>query len=156
MNITKQSLGEMPIPYLKPHEVAIPQLQKRLALTDVMACLNAPALGHAIECQRFLIFTKQLLGEMSIPPRGKGKKDGSLHQVKPVDLLAGTLEALPLHHAPRLRHRPLGRQRCTLASAATASDTPIRAKVCVPNAALAQRRQGLARQSMTRLFKSNS
>lgn len=88
----------MPIPYLKPHEVAIPQLQKRLALTDVMACLNAPALGHAIECQRFLIFTKQLLGEMSIPPRGKGKKDGSLHQVKPVDLLAGTLEALPLHH----------------------------------------------------------
>ena len=27
-------------------------------------------------------------------PRGKGKKDGSLHEVKPVDLLAGTLEAL--------------------------------------------------------------
>ena len=29
-------------------------------------------------------------------PRGKGKKDGSLHEVKPVDLLAGTLEALRL------------------------------------------------------------
>ena len=27
-------------------------------------------------------------------PRGKGKKDGSLHEVKPVDLLAGTPEAL--------------------------------------------------------------
>ena len=27
-------------------------------------------------------------------PRGKGKKDGSLHEVKPVDLLAGTLDAL--------------------------------------------------------------
>ena len=27
-------------------------------------------------------------------PRGKGKKDGSLHEVKPVDLLAGTLTAL--------------------------------------------------------------
>ena len=24
-------------------------------------------------------------------PRGKGKKDGSLHEVKPVDLLAGVL-----------------------------------------------------------------
>ena len=24
-------------------------------------------------------------------PRGKGKKDGSLHEVKPVDLLAGLL-----------------------------------------------------------------
>ncbi|AVO32992.1 acetyl-CoA C-acetyltransferase [Ottowia oryzae] len=31
-------------------------------------------------------------------PRGKGKKDGSLHEVKPVDLLAGTLEALRLRH----------------------------------------------------------
>ncbi len=27
-------------------------------------------------------------------PRGKGKKDGSLHEVKPVDLLAGVLTAL--------------------------------------------------------------
>ncbi len=24
-------------------------------------------------------------------PRGKGKKDGSLHEVKPIDLLAGVL-----------------------------------------------------------------
>ncbi len=31
-------------------------------------------------------------------PRGKGKKDGSLHEVKPVDLLAGTLEALRRRH----------------------------------------------------------
>ncbi len=31
-------------------------------------------------------------------PRGKGKKDGSLHEVKPVDLLTGTLEALRLRH----------------------------------------------------------
>ncbi|MBS0404871.1 MAG: acetyl-CoA C-acetyltransferase [Proteobacteria bacterium] len=31
-------------------------------------------------------------------PRGKGKKDGSLHEVKPVDLLAGTLEALRTRH----------------------------------------------------------
>ena len=31
-------------------------------------------------------------------PRGKGKKDGSLHEVKPVDLLAGTLEALRARH----------------------------------------------------------
>ena len=31
-------------------------------------------------------------------PRGKGKKDGSLHEVKPVDLLAGTLTALQRRH----------------------------------------------------------
>ena len=31
-------------------------------------------------------------------PRGKGKKDGSLHEVKPVDLLAGTLAALQSRH----------------------------------------------------------
>ena len=31
-------------------------------------------------------------------PRGKGKKDGSLHEVKPVDLLAGTLTALKDRH----------------------------------------------------------
>ena len=31
-------------------------------------------------------------------PRGKGKKDGSLHEVKPFDLLAGTLEALRARH----------------------------------------------------------
>ncbi len=31
-------------------------------------------------------------------PRGKGKKDGSLHEVKPIDLLAGTLEALRKRH----------------------------------------------------------
>lgn len=31
-------------------------------------------------------------------PRGKGKKDGSLHEVKPVELLAGTLEALRRRH----------------------------------------------------------
>ena len=31
-------------------------------------------------------------------PRGKGKKDGSLHEIKPVDLLAGTLEALRTRH----------------------------------------------------------
>jgi acetyl-CoA C-acetyltransferase len=31
-------------------------------------------------------------------PRGKGKKDGSLHEVKPVDLLAGTLQALRARH----------------------------------------------------------
>ena len=31
-------------------------------------------------------------------PRGKGKKDGSLHEVKPVDLLAGTLIALQRRH----------------------------------------------------------
>ena len=27
-------------------------------------------------------------------PRGKGKKDGSLHEVKPIDLLAGVLAEL--------------------------------------------------------------
>ncbi|MEZ5605682.1 MAG: acetyl-CoA C-acetyltransferase [Burkholderiaceae bacterium] len=31
-------------------------------------------------------------------PRGKGKKDGSLHEVKPIDLLAGTLQALRQRH----------------------------------------------------------
>ena len=31
-------------------------------------------------------------------PRGKGKQDGSLHEVKPVDLLAGTLDALRARH----------------------------------------------------------
>ena len=31
-------------------------------------------------------------------PRGKGKKDGSLHEVKPVDLLAGALTALQQRH----------------------------------------------------------
>jgi acetyl-CoA C-acetyltransferase len=31
-------------------------------------------------------------------PRGKGKKDGSLHEVKPIDLLAGTLTALQQRH----------------------------------------------------------
>ena len=34
-------------------------------------------------------------------PRGKGKKDGSLHEVKPVDLLAGTLDALQRRHGFR-------------------------------------------------------
>jgi acetyl-CoA C-acetyltransferase len=32
-------------------------------------------------------------------PRGKGKKDGSLHEVKPVDLLAGLLTKLQKRHA---------------------------------------------------------
>ena len=32
-------------------------------------------------------------------PRGKGKKDGSLHEVKPVDLLAGLLTQLQTRHA---------------------------------------------------------
>ncbi len=32
-------------------------------------------------------------------PRGRGRKDGSLHEVKPVDLLAGTLAALQRRHA---------------------------------------------------------
>ena len=31
-------------------------------------------------------------------PRGKGKKDGSLHEVKPVDLLAGLLVKLQQRH----------------------------------------------------------
>ena len=31
-------------------------------------------------------------------PRGKGKRDGSLHEVPPVDLLAGALEALRARH----------------------------------------------------------
>ncbi len=31
-------------------------------------------------------------------PRGKGKKDGSLHEVKPVDLLAGVLVKLQRRH----------------------------------------------------------
>ena len=31
-------------------------------------------------------------------PRGKGKKDGSLHEVKPVDLLAGLLRVLQQRH----------------------------------------------------------
>ena len=31
-------------------------------------------------------------------PRGKGKPDGSLHPVKPIDLLAGTLKALQARH----------------------------------------------------------
>ena len=31
-------------------------------------------------------------------PRGKGKKDGSLHEVKPVDLLAGLLAKLQQRH----------------------------------------------------------
>ena len=31
-------------------------------------------------------------------PRGKGKKDGSMHEVKPIDLLAGTLSALQRRH----------------------------------------------------------
>ncbi len=31
-------------------------------------------------------------------PRGKGKRDGSLHEVKPVDLLAGALDALRKRH----------------------------------------------------------
>jgi len=31
-------------------------------------------------------------------PRGKGRKDGALHEVKPVDLLAGTLAALQRRH----------------------------------------------------------
>ena len=31
-------------------------------------------------------------------PRGKGKKDGSLHEIKPVDLLAGLLVKLQKRH----------------------------------------------------------
>ena len=31
-------------------------------------------------------------------PRGKGKKDGSLHEVKPINLLTGVLQALQARH----------------------------------------------------------
>ncbi len=31
-------------------------------------------------------------------PRGKGKRDGALHEVKPVDLLAGLLTKLQRRH----------------------------------------------------------
>ena len=31
-------------------------------------------------------------------PRGKGKKDGSLHEVKPLDLFAGLLKGLQERH----------------------------------------------------------
>ena len=31
-------------------------------------------------------------------PRGKGKKDGTLHEVKPIDLLAGLLTELQARH----------------------------------------------------------
>src|SRR4051812_27306940 len=73
--------------------------------------------GAAASCHRSLVvFTEQLLGEINIlafhpaalektmtqafvydairTPRGKGKKDGSLHEVKPVNLLAGVLGEL--------------------------------------------------------------
>ena len=33
-------------------------------------------------------------------PRSKGKKDGTLHEVKPVDLGAGLLRALQARHDP--------------------------------------------------------
>jgi len=38
--------------------------------------------------------TEALIYDAIRTPRGKGKKDGSLYEVKPVDLLAGTLNAL--------------------------------------------------------------
>ena len=41
-------------------------------------------------------------------PRGKGKKDGSLYEVKPVNLLAGLLHRPAA--AQRLRHRAGGRR----------------------------------------------
>ena len=31
-------------------------------------------------------------------PRGKGKKDGSLHEVKPVSLVVGLIDALKARH----------------------------------------------------------
>ena len=42
--------------------------------------------------------TDALIFDAIRTPRGKGKKDGSLHEVKPVDLLAGTLDALRRRH----------------------------------------------------------
>src|SRR6476659_7408128 len=42
--------------------------------------------------------TDALIFDAIRTPRGKGKKDGSLHEVKPVDLLAGTLSALQQRH----------------------------------------------------------
>jgi acetyl-CoA C-acetyltransferase len=42
--------------------------------------------------------TDALIFDAIRTPRGKGKKDGSLHEVKPVDLLAGTLTALQRRH----------------------------------------------------------
>ncbi|HEX7384038.1 MAG TPA: acetyl-CoA C-acetyltransferase [Burkholderiaceae bacterium] len=42
--------------------------------------------------------TDALIFDAIRTPRGKGKKDGSLHEVKPVDLLAFTLDALQRRH----------------------------------------------------------
>ena len=37
-------------------------------------------------------------------PRGKGKKDGSLHTVKPVDLIVGLMHALEERNGAAIKH----------------------------------------------------
>ena len=43
--------------------------------------------------------TRAMIFDAVRTPRGKGKKDGSLHEVKPIDLLAGLLTQLQKRHA---------------------------------------------------------
>ena len=48
--------------------------------------------------------TQALIFDALRTPRGKGKADGALHSVKPVNLLAGLLTALQAAHVAR--HQP--------------------------------------------------
>ncbi len=49
--------------------------------------------------------TEALIFDGVRTPRGKGKKDGSLHTVKPVDLVVGLMHALEERHGEAIRQR---------------------------------------------------
>ncbi|PQA42774.1 acetyl-CoA C-acetyltransferase [Amnimonas aquatica] len=48
--------------------------------------------------------TEALIFDAVRTPRGKGKKDGSLHTVKPVDLVVGLLKALEARNGADIKH----------------------------------------------------
>ncbi|MFX9791810.1 acetyl-CoA C-acyltransferase, partial [Acinetobacter baumannii] len=48
--------------------------------------------------------TEALIFDAVRTPRGKGKKDGSLHTVKPVDLVVGLLKAREARNGADIKH----------------------------------------------------
>ena len=66
--------------------------------------------------------TEALIYDHVRTPRGKGKKDGSLHQATPVWLLRGLLQAL--QQRLRSRHRAASTTSCSAASRRSASRAP--------------------------------
>ena len=73
--------------------------------------------------------TEALIFDAVRTPRGKGKKDGSLHTVKPVDLVVGLMHALEARNGSAIKHlvddvvlgcvTPVGDQGADIAKTAT-------------------------------------